>query len=86
MTEPLRFASEPLVNAKTAADYLGMHPRQVTRMASLGRIPYVGFPMGRSGRILYRFRMSELQAYTESLYRKAVVMANHEENLALKAS
>lgn len=60
------FESEPLVDTKTAARYLGFSEVQVRRMAKAGMIPCVPFKADK--RTVYKFRISALQAHTQAVY------------------
>lgn len=57
---------EPLIKSEQAAEFLGCAPLTVRRMARDGRLPSIPFPRG-NGKFQHRFRLSELQAYVESL-------------------
>jgi len=61
---------EPLVALRAAAEYLGMSSLTVRRMAHAGQVPAIAFPRSR-GKHTYRFRLSELEAYVNSLRRPA---------------
>ena len=54
-------ASERPVSAKTAAEFLQMHVRSVTRLAGVGHIP--GHPIGYGQRKKWLFYISELDEW-----------------------
>jgi hypothetical protein len=62
---------EPLVDEHVASAYLGYAPITCLRMAKRGQVPAVPCPVGNTSKIRYKFRLSELQAYTDSLSRAA---------------
>ena len=62
---------EPLVDAKAASKYLGFKPITVKRMAKAGKLPTIPWPIGNTGKFVYKFKMSQLEAYVESLSRPA---------------
>lgn len=77
---------EPLIDAKEAAKYLGFSVKTVCKMARNGRLPSFGFPMGRSGKHLHRFRVSELKTYLASLKRGPLsVSVESSDDFALRA-
>lgn len=47
--------------------HLGFAPIAILRMARAGKLPTIEFPIGSTGKYLYRFRLSQLQAHVESL-------------------
>jgi len=63
------YSPEPLVDADAASAYLGYKPITVLRMAQKGLLPTIAFPIGTTGKFRYRFKMSQLEAYVESLSR-----------------
>jgi hypothetical protein len=69
--EPL--AWEPLIDANRASELLGYKPITIKRMAHRGELPTIAFPIGTTGKYLYKFRASELQRHVESLSRPAQV-------------
>jgi len=62
---------EPLIDAKGASAYLGFAPLTIKRMAHRGDLPTIAFPIGATGKFLYKFRLSDLQRHVESLARPA---------------
>jgi Helix-turn-helix domain len=62
-------SAEPLIDADAASKYLGYKPITMLRMAKQGQLPSVALPIGKSGKFRYRFKVSELEAYVESLSR-----------------
>jgi hypothetical protein len=60
---------EPLIDAKAASRYLGYAPITILRMARAGKLPTIAFPIGATGKYLYKFRISQLEAYVKSLTR-----------------
>ena len=62
---------EPLVDAKVASKYIGFKPITVKRMAKAGKLPTIPWPIGNTGKFVYKFKMSQLEAYVESLSRPA---------------
>jgi hypothetical protein len=62
-------APEPLIDAKVASAYLGFAAITVLRMARAGKLPTIAFPIGKTGKYLYKFKASQLEAYVESLTR-----------------
>ena len=60
---------EPLVDDIAASSYLGYKPITVLRMAKKGLLPTIAFPIGTTGKFRYRFKMSQLEAFVESLSR-----------------
>jgi excisionase family DNA binding protein len=54
-------ASERPVNARTAAEFLQIHVRSVTRLAGAGHIP--GHPVGYGQRKKWLFYISELDEW-----------------------
>ena len=69
MTAPYYPTPEPLVDDVAASAYLGYKPITVLRMAGKGLLPTIAFPIGATGKFRYRFKMSQLEAYVESLSR-----------------
>lgn len=67
---PFSKSFEPLVDAKEAAKFLNCSPLTARRMAKAGRLPAVAFPVGRN--TVWKFRMSELNDFVESLMRKPI--------------
>jgi excisionase family DNA binding protein len=63
---------EPLIRAKEAAKYLGFAELTVERMARAGRLPSIAFPVGKTSKYTYRFRISELAAYVDTLQRHPI--------------
>jgi hypothetical protein len=63
---------EPLIDANAASPYLGFAPITIKRMAKRGELPTIAFPIGSTGKCLYKFRLSELQKHVESLSHPAV--------------
>ncbi len=61
-------STEPLVGVRSAAEFLGMSKLTVRRMAHARQLPAIAFPYS-SGKHTYRFRMSELESYVNSLRR-----------------
>jgi len=61
--------AEPLIDEYTASAYLGYKPITCLRMAKRGQLPAIAFPIGATGKIRYKFKLSQLQAYTESISR-----------------
>ena len=57
-------ASERPVSAKTAAEFLQMHVRSVTRLAGVGHIP--GHPIGYGQRKKWLFYISELDEWLQA--------------------
>lgn len=57
---------EPLVDVRSAAQFLRMAELTVRRKARAGQLPAIAFEHP-SGRHTYRFRMSELDAYVNGL-------------------
>jgi len=55
---------ERYVDSKAAADFLGLHPKTVERMARRGELP--GHPVGAGERKRWRFLLSELDAEMRS--------------------
>ena len=68
-TTNTQHSPEPLVDADAASDYLKYKPITVLRMAQKGLLPTIAFPIGTTGKFRYRFKMSQLEAYVESLSR-----------------
>jgi hypothetical protein len=64
-------AEEGLVDEFTAASYLNIKPITALRMARRGLLPSVHFPIGATGKIRHKFRLSTLKAWTDSLHRGA---------------
>ncbi len=62
---------ESLIGADEASAYIGFKPITILRMAKKGLLPRIPFPVGKTGKFRYKFRMSELEAYVESLARPA---------------
>ena len=62
---------EPLIGADEASAYIGFQPITILRMAAKGLLPCVAFPIGKTGKYRYKFKMSELEAYVVSLSRPA---------------
>ena len=62
---------EPLVDAKVASRYLGFNPITILRMAKARKLPTIPWPIGKTGKFVYKFKMSQLEAYVESLSRPA---------------
>jgi excisionase family DNA binding protein len=58
---------EPVVGATKASEFLGFSAGTVRRMAHHGDLPSYAFPFGKSGKHKFKFRLSELQAFLESL-------------------
>jgi excisionase family DNA binding protein len=52
---------EPFVTAQQIAEFLGMAPRTVNRMAKEGRIP--AHPVSGTARRTWRFRLSEVEKH-----------------------
>ena len=52
---------EPLIKAQAAAEYLGLNPLAVRRMAVEGRLAAVVYSFGKKK--LYRFWMSNLEKF-----------------------
>ena len=61
--------NDPLIDAKAASAFLGFAAITILRMARAGKLPTVAFPIGTTGKFLYKFRLSQLEAYVESLTR-----------------
>jgi hypothetical protein len=59
----------PLIDAKAASVFLGFGPITILRMARAGKLPTIAFPIGKTGKYLDKFRLSQLEAYVESLTR-----------------
>lgn len=72
---------EPLIDSKVAAKYLGFSPLSVRRMAHAKRIPAIAFPIGNSGKNLYRFRLSELEAFVKTLERSPAQNENRKQKI-----
>ncbi len=64
-----RPAAEPLIDAKAASVFLGFAPITVLRKARAGKLPTIAFPIGKTGKFLYKFRLSQLEAHVDSLTR-----------------
>jgi hypothetical protein len=60
---------EPLIDEFAASAYLGFKPITCLRMAKRGQLPAVAFPIGTTGKIRYKFRLSELRVYAASISR-----------------
>ena len=58
---------EPLIDAEAASAYIGFAPITIKRMAHRRELPAIAFPIGATGKFLYRFRLSDLQKHIESL-------------------
>jgi excisionase family DNA binding protein len=52
---------EPFVTSNQVAQFLGISPRTVNRMAREGRIP--AHPVSGTGRRTWRFRLSEVEKH-----------------------
>ena len=63
---------EPLIGAQEASKFLGFKPITILRMAHKGLLPSVPFPIGKTGKYRYKFKLSKLEAYVESLSRPAI--------------
>lgn len=59
---------EPLIGLRAAAEFLGMSPLTVRRMVYASRLPAIAFPHV-DGKHTYRFRLSELESFVNSLRR-----------------
>jgi excisionase family DNA binding protein len=81
--EPIISKGEALIGIKDAAQYLGLKPTTVRRMARKNRIPHLAFPIGANGHRLYRFRASEIEAFLNLIRRQPGDMANPASNEAL---
>jgi hypothetical protein len=63
---------EPLIGAQEASTFLGcFKPITILRMAAKGLLPCVAFPIGKTGKYRYQFKMLELETYVASLSRPA---------------
>ena len=58
---------EPLIDAKEAAKYLGFSVNTIKRWAHEGKIPCIAFVIGSNGKCTYRFRVSELKVFLQTL-------------------
>jgi hypothetical protein len=63
---------EPLIEAGEASKFLGFKPITIKRMAQKGLLPTIPFPIGKTGKYRYKFKLSKLEAYVESLSRPAL--------------
>ena len=68
---PIAVSISPLIGAKEASRYLGFKPITILRMARAGKLPCIAFPVGKTGKYIYKFRLRELETYVESLSRPA---------------
>jgi excisionase family DNA binding protein len=59
--------TERMVSAKVAAEYLGFATITIKRMAHSKKLPAYAFPCGPHGKFTYRFRLSELNEYLNTL-------------------
>ena len=55
---------EPFVDASKAAQFLNLRPRRVLELARQGSLP--AYPIGKSQRRVWRFRLSELASAVRS--------------------
>jgi excisionase family DNA binding protein len=63
--------ADPLINAITAAQYLGLSGSHVRKLARENRIPSIALPRS-NGKVLHRFRVSDLGAYINSLVQNPI--------------
>jgi excisionase family DNA binding protein len=64
---------EPFVSTKQVAQFLGLAPRTVVRMAREGRIP--AHPVSGTTRRTWRFRLSEVSNHFASQLSKPIIAA-----------
>ncbi len=55
---------EPYVDASTAGEFLGIHPRTIQRLAREGALP--AHPFGGTLRKTWRFKLTELDEWLRS--------------------
>ena len=58
---------ENLVDAKEISRMLDFRPKTILRMARRGDLPSVAIPIGKTGKFRRKFRLSEIDAYINSL-------------------